>query len=42
MGSRKASYVGGAGSRGNSTGVGHNKEVQKKLAQLQQEQSKAE
>ncbi|KAK3175338.1 hypothetical protein OEA41_002585 [Lepraria neglecta] len=42
MGSRKASYVGRAGSRGNSTGVGHNKEVQKKLAQLQQEQSKAE
>ena len=42
MGSRKASYAGGAGSRGNSTGVGHNKEVQKKLAQLQQEQSKAE
>lgn len=42
MGSRKASYAGGAGSRGNSTGVGHNKEVQKRLAQLQQEQSKAE
>ncbi|KAL2049234.1 hypothetical protein ABVK25_010501 [Lepraria finkii] len=42
MGSRKASYAGGAGSRGNSTGVGHNKQVQKKLAQLQQEQSKAE
>ena len=39
MGSRKTSYAGGQGSRGNSTGVGHNKEVQKRLAQLEKEQS---